>query len=65
MSKKEKSWILFDGRYLTDPESASCYEVCLTLQEAMSNAADYGDDTVVVEVTSQEGKVVKQKIVKK
>lgn len=42
------AYLLFDGRYRTDEDSATCFEVCETLQEAKRNAPDYGTDTVIV-----------------
>ena len=39
---------LYDGRYLTNPDKAICFEVCDTLKEAKINAIEYGDDTVIV-----------------
>lgn len=49
MNETNKTYLLFDGRYLTDPDRAICYEVCDTLKEAKSSAPDYGTDTVIVE----------------
>ena len=44
-------YALYDGRYLCDPNSANCYEVCETLKEARRNRNDYGTDTVIVRET--------------
>ena len=45
----KKIWMLFDGRYRTDEDSAVCYEVCGTLEEAKKGADSYGDDNLIVE----------------
>lgn len=45
---------LYDGRYLTDPDSAICFEVCESLEEAMQEKDNYGTDTVVVKAISEE-----------
>lgn len=45
----KKVWMLFDGRYRTDEDRATCYEVCESLREAKNSAKDYGNDTVIVE----------------
>lgn len=39
---------LYDGRYLTNPDQAVCFEVCESLKEARKNKKEYGDDTVIV-----------------
>lgn len=43
-----KAYYLFDGRYRTNPDRATCYERCDTLKEAKTNCKDYGTDTVIV-----------------
>lgn len=50
MITETKVWILYDGRYLNDENSAIVYEVCHSLQEAKENASSYGTDTVIVEM---------------
>lgn len=45
------AYTLYDGRYLDDPDSASCFGVCDTLKEARRDSKDYGDDTVIVKET--------------
>ncbi len=52
-SKEIISYMLFDGRYLNNPDSAVCYEVCDSLKEARENKDDYGTDTVIVKATSK------------
>ena len=49
MPKTDKTFMLFDGRYRTDKDSAICYDTCDTLKDAIKEAPDYGDDTVIVE----------------
>jgi len=44
-----KHYLIYDGRYLTDPERAYVLEVCDTLKEARKSVKDYGDDSVIVE----------------
>lgn len=44
-------YALYDGRYLSDPDSASCYEVVDSIKEARRNKSNYGSDTVIVEET--------------
>ena len=39
---------LYDQRYLIDPDSSFCFEVCETLKEANKNKKNYGNDIVVV-----------------
>lgn len=61
---KEKIFVLFDGRYLTDQDRAICYEVCNTLKEAKSSARDYGTDTVIVEAELNKNKFILGNIVR-
>jgi len=61
--KKEKIWLLYDGRYRTDPDSAICYEVCESLKEAQENANDYGNDTVIVEAITKNTEISEGKII--
>lgn len=49
--KELKSYAIFDGRYLIDPDRAICCVVCETLEEAQENQYEYGDDAVLVEWT--------------
>lgn len=39
---------LYDERYLTIPDSSTCFEVCETLKEANRNKKKYGNNTVIV-----------------
>lgn len=61
--KKEKIWFIFDSRYLTDPDSAICFEVCGSLKEAKESAEDYGD-AVIVQGSDVGGVITYDKIVK-
>jgi hypothetical protein len=45
-----KAWIIWDGRYHTDPDRAIACEVCSSRKEAEQNAPDYGDDCYIEEV---------------
>lgn len=44
----EFQFLLFDGRYKTNPDIAFCFEVCDTFREAVDSAPDYGDDVYIV-----------------
>ena len=57
-----KVYLLFDGRYRTDEDSAICFEYCETLKEAKENCNDYGDDTVIVEYNENNKKLTNPKI---
>ena len=41
---------LFDTRYITDRESAICYDVCETLEEANEEKKKFFTDAVIVKV---------------
>ena len=58
-----KVWILYDGRYYSNPDRASIYEVCDSLKEARENKNDYGTDTVIVECDDDGENVTNSKIV--
>jgi len=45
----EKTYGIFDSRYKTNPNVAVCFEFCDTLNEAIENAPEYGDNNVIVE----------------
>ena len=53
-----KKYIVYDGRYNTDPESAEIMCVCDTLHEALDASKDYGDDCIVEENESKDGKTL-------
>ena len=40
-------FFIYDERYYTDPDSATVYEVCETLEEARENGPDYGGFVIV------------------
>jgi len=61
--KEKKLWLLYDGRYLTDKDSAIVYEHCNSLSEAKSSASDYGTDTVIVEATLKGKELINHKII--
>jgi len=61
--QNEKVWLLYDGRYRTDEDSAVCYEMCETLKEANTNAKDYGEDTVIVEAETKGNEIINSKII--
>ena len=41
------SYFIYDERYYTDPDAATCYEVCDTLKEAKEVGPDYGSHVIV------------------
>ena len=45
-----KQYLIYDGRYHSDPERAIVMEICDTLKEAKENYREHGDDTVIEEV---------------
>lgn len=47
-AKKKYVYLLFDGRYIADPDRATCFEMCESLREARGSKDDYGTDTVIV-----------------
>jgi len=57
------SYFLYDGRYLSDPERSTLYECCDTLDEAIKEAPEYGDDTVIVEVVIINDEITSKKII--
>ncbi len=59
----EKSWMLFDDRYITNEDKAVCFECCETLKEAKKNAKDYGNNTVIVEYLTSGNQIKKKTIV--
>ena len=61
--KTKKYYLLFDGRYRTDEDSAVCFEVCETLKEAKESCEDYGTGTVIVEMTEKENELTNPKII--
>ena len=56
-------YFLYDGRYLNDEDSAICYEVCDSLEEAKQTAPEYGDDTVIVKTTVKGNEILKQEVI--
>jgi hypothetical protein len=56
-------YILFDGRYLTEPNDASVYSVEHTLKAAKETAKEYGEDTVIVKVELFNDNIIKREIV--
>jgi len=63
--KLEINYCLYDGRFITNPERAICYECCESLKEARKNKDDYGDDTVIVKTTIKGVEIVNQEIITK
>ena len=49
-----KHYVLFDGRYTNDPDSAIVYDVCDTLEEAQESKRESFTDAVIVEETVEE-----------
>lgn len=45
----QKMWLLFDGRYRTDPDRAMVMTTADSLEEAQEDISMFGDDTVIVE----------------
>ena len=63
MTSKKKVYCLYDGRYLTDPDSAIVFEVCRDLGQAKENKDDYGNNTVIVEYDEIDNRLVNPKII--
>lgn len=67
MSNKDNSTIrqyfFYDGRYLTDEDSAIVTEVCETYKEAKSVMRQHEGD-ILVEVTIKDGVIVEKEIMK-
>lgn len=49
-------YFIYDERYLSDPDSATVYEVCETLQEAKESGSDYGGHVIVKVISKKTGK---------
>ena len=50
-------YAIYDARYLTDEDTAICFDVCDTLKEVREVMNDYGNDVVIVkEMLKQTGK---------
>lgn len=68
MQKTIVNYFLYDERFYTDEDSATCFEVCETLEEAREAAPDYGGCVIVKTVGKwshgKSYKIVSQKIVK-
>ena len=47
--KTHKVWIIYDGRFHHDPDSASIVEVCHSRREAKQSMRNHPSDYVVVE----------------
>tara|TARA_R110000822_G_scaffold67329_2_gene164024 strand:- start:3584 stop:3766 length:183 start_codon:yes stop_codon:yes gene_type:complete len=58
-----RRYFLYDGRYRTNEDRATLYEVCSTLKEAQKVSKDYGDDTVIVEYDIINSVATRKKIV--
>ncbi len=43
---------IYDARANYDIDNSICFEVCDTKKEAEENAADYGDDCVVLDMST-------------
>jgi len=41
------AYFIYDERYYTDPDDATVYEVCDTLDEAKESGPDYGGHVIV------------------
>jgi hypothetical protein len=44
-----KKYLIYDGRYHSDPDSAMVMCMCDTLAEAQKDSPDYGSDCVIEE----------------
>jgi len=51
--KGDKQYIIYDGRYHTEPDDATVMTMCNTLKEAQNDKSDYGTDCVIVECEVQ------------
>lgn len=59
----EKMYLLYDSRYLNDPDEAIIFECCDTLYEAKGNMSDYGNDTVIVQVDINGKELINHKVI--
>ena len=64
---KKVEYFIYDERYYSDPDSATVYEVCETLDEARESGPDYGGFVIVKTTGKKTGKrsyqVIKSEIV--
>jgi hypothetical protein len=60
--KTKKVYLLFDGRYHSDPDRAICLEMCESLSEARESINDYGD-AVIVQFDDNKGVLENEKII--
>ncbi len=58
------SYDIFDARYKTDPDRATCFECCDTLKEARENKDDYGDGNIIVKTTMTKFGPAKYEVIK-
>ncbi len=59
------TWLIYDGRYHLDQESAIVLSVAHSLKEARRDMQGLPKDSVIVETTmKQDGTVVNEKVVK-
>lgn len=58
----KKVYLIYDARYRYDEDAATLFEACYTLEEAIENHKDYGNDTVIVECDLVEDKLHNPKI---
>ena len=56
MSKQNKSYALYDYRYLDDPDRAMCLSMCETLKAAKKDRKNFFEDSVLVECTWEQQK---------
>ena len=44
-----KKYLIYDGRYHSDPEAAMVMSICSSLKEAQEESPEYGSDCVIEE----------------
>lgn len=56
-------FVIYDGRYIDAPDDAFILSVCDSLEEAIAEAPDFGNDCVIVKETSINNVIVESEII--
>ena len=59
----ETIYMLYDGRYYNDPDSAIVFEVCESLKEAKESAPDHGTNTAIVKARCEGSMIVEKTLI--
>jgi len=51
-------YLIYDGRYHTDPDRALVLDISSTLKQAKESKSDHGEDCVIEENAEQEGELI-------